>query len=83
MNMDIIKSITFKHVTGAVILAMFSVVIYALAFKVIPEGNREIFVHTLGIVEGAVITIVTYYYGSSSGSKRKTELLEEELDKKV
>jgi hypothetical protein len=81
--MDIIKSITFKHVTGAVILAMFSVVIYALAFKVIPEGNREIFVHTLGIVEGAVITIVTYYYGSSSGSKRKTELLEEELDKKV
>jgi hypothetical protein len=83
MNMDIIKSITFKHVTGAVILAMFSVVIYSLAFKVIPEGNREIFVHTLGIVEGAVITIVTYYYGSSSGSKRKTELLEEELDKKI
>jgi hypothetical protein len=83
MNMDIIKSITFKHVTGLVILMMFSVVIYALAFKVIPETNREIFVHTLGIVEGAVITIVTYYYGSSSGSKRKTELLEEELDKKV
>lgn len=81
-TMDIIKSITFKHVTGVAILILFSVVIYSLAFREIPEGNREIFVHTLGIVEGAVITIVTYYYGSSSGSKRKTDLLEDELDKK-
>jgi hypothetical protein len=80
--MEIIKSITFKHITGAVILVLFGIVIYSLAFRIIPEGNREIFVHSLGIVEGAVITIVTYYYGSSSGSKAKTDIIEEELDKK-
>lgn len=80
--MDIVKSITFKHVTGVVILILFSIVIYSLAFRVIPEGNREIFVHSLGIVEGAVITIVTYYYGSSSGSKAKSETIKEELKEK-
>jgi hypothetical protein len=36
----------------------------------------------MGIIEGVVVTIGGYYYGSSSGSKAKSEIIEEELDKK-
>lgn len=62
---------------GAVVLLCFCLIIYSLAFRAIPESNKEIFIHTIGIVEGAVIGIVTYYYGSSSGSKAKTDILED------
>lgn len=79
--MDHIKSIGFKHITGIAMIIFFGVVIYSLAFREIPEANREVFVHMLGILEGVIVTIVTYYYGSSSGSKTKTEIIEEELKK--
>lgn len=61
----------------------FGVVIYSLAFREIPEANREIFVHMLGILEGVIVTIGGYYYGSSQGSKTKETTIEEELDKKT
>lgn len=80
--MDNVKNITFKHVVGLIMLVFFGVVIYSLAFRQIPEANREVFVHMLGILEGVIVTIVTYYYGSSSGSKTKSITIEEELDKK-
>jgi len=80
--METLKSITFKHVFGAIMVLYFGVIIYSLAFREIPENNREIFVHMLGILEGVIVTIGGYYYGSSSGSKAKSETIEEELDKK-
>jgi hypothetical protein len=58
-------------------IVFFGVVIYSLAFREIPEANREVFVHMLGILEGVIVTIVTYYYGSSSGSKAKSETIKE------
>ena len=81
--MDKVKDIGFKHVIGAGMVVYFGVVIYSLAFRKIPEDNREVFVHMLGILEGVIVTIVTYYYGSSSGSKAKSETIQEELDKKT
>lgn len=81
--MDNIKNITFKHVLGVVMLIYFGLIIYSLAFREIPPNNREIFAHLLGIIEGAVITMIGYYYGSSSGSKTKTGIIEDELDKKT
>jgi hypothetical protein len=80
--METIRKIGFKHITGGAMVIFFGVVIYSLAFREIPEANREVFVHMLGILEGVIVTIVTYYYGSSSGSKAKTDIIEEELDKK-
>lgn len=75
--MSNLKDITFKHVTGGAMIVFFGVVIYSLAFREIPEANREVFVHMLGILEGVIVTIVTYYYGSSSGSKAKSETIKE------
>lgn len=62
-------------VTGIVALLAFVFALIVVAFLHIPEENRELFIHILGIIEGAVLGIYTYYYGSSAGSKQKTELL--------
>lgn len=69
----------FKYVVGSVVLLSFFIVIYALAFRAIPEQNKEIFIHSVGILEGVVITIVGYYFGSSSGSKAKSDTISEVL----
>lgn len=41
--------------------------------RAIPDGNREIAIHTLGIIEGVVVTIYSFYFGSSAGSRIKNE----------
>lgn len=79
--MDRSKEVGFKHVVGGAMVLLFGLIVYALAFRQIPEANREVFVHMLGILEGVIVTIVTYYYGSSSGSKAKSETIEDELNK--
>lgn len=80
--MDTLRKITFKHVFGIAMIIYFGNVIYSLSFRDIPENNREIFVHMLGILEGVIVTIGGYYFGSSQGSKTKSKTIEEELDKK-
>jgi hypothetical protein len=79
--MDKPKEVGFKHIIGGAMVVLFGLIVYALIFREIPDGNREVFVHMLGIIEGVVVTIIGYYYGSSSGSKAKSETIEEELDK--
>jgi hypothetical protein len=63
----------FQYVVGSVGLVCFGFVIYTLIFRVVPESNREMFIHLLGIIEGVVISIFSYYFGSSLGSKRKDQ----------
>lgn len=60
-----------------IIFAMFSLgfIEYTLIYVIIPVENRELLIHTVGIVEGIVLTIYTYKFGSSEGSKSKTEML--------
>lgn len=53
---------------------MLSIMI-ALPFVVIPDANKEIYIHILGVVEGSFVTIVSFYFGSSTGSKEKTKQL--------
>jgi uncharacterized protein YacL len=64
-----------KVIVGLTIMGIFSLLVNALITKEMPEGNREIVVHVLGIIEGAVMAIVGFYYGSSKGSQQKDELL--------
>lgn len=73
------KNGMFKYIVGGTILLSFLIIIYALAFKVIPESNKDIFIHTIGIVEGAVITMIGYYFGTSTSSKQKDEVIAEAL----
>lgn len=52
--------------TGLSILFSFLFCIWILAFHDIPEGNRELFIHVLGMIDGAFVgALVATFYGSS------------------
>jgi hypothetical protein len=76
---DVTKNIGFKHVIGAIIILAFFSGHIIMMYKPIPEQNKEAFIHSLGMLDAAVIAIVSFYYGSSSGSKTKGEAISEAL----
>lgn len=80
MKLPKFEAVTFKHVVGCVILYLFWYSIKTIATNEIPEGNREIFIHVLGIIEGSAITIVSFYFGSSASSKAKSKVIEEHIE---
>ena len=53
------------HLTGIVGLAAFAFIVYAIVYLAIPEANKDIWIHLIGIVEGVVLSIFGYYFGSS------------------
>jgi uncharacterized protein YacL len=70
-----------KTVTGLVMLTVFSLLVRHLVTHELPEPNREVIIHILGIIEGAVMAVVTYYFGSSKGSQEKAEQLKKASEK--
>ncbi len=38
-------------------------IVYSIVFLTVPENNKELFIHLIGICEGIVISIFTYYFG--------------------
>ena len=57
------------NVTGMIGLGSFVFLIYAIVFITVPEHNSELMIHTTGIVEGIVLSIVGYYFGSIAKNK--------------
>lgn len=53
------------NLTGLVGLAAFSFLVYTVVTTQVPESNKEIFIHLIGIVEGVALSIFGYYYGSA------------------
>lgn len=64
-----------KFAIAGVILFAFGGIVAGLILLTIPEPNKEVFIHTIGIIEGAVIALVNYYWGSSQSSADKNDLL--------
>jgi len=63
-----------KLLTAFSIIGAFDFVVYSLVFIEIPEGNREIFIHLMGIIEGCFVTsLVGYYYTRSAPNKNTQE----------
>jgi hypothetical protein len=59
------------NLTGLVGLGAFGVVVWAILSLEIPESNKELFYHMVGIVEGVVLSIFGYYFGTSMNDKNK------------
>lgn len=53
------------NITGLVGLGAFAVIIWAILALDIPETNKELFYHLIGIVEGVSLSIFGYYFGTS------------------
>jgi hypothetical protein len=68
------KKDSLYYATGFTTLAAFLLVILAMLFHAIPEANREIFIHVLGIIEGAFVgNMVNYFFGGSMVSDDKKD----------
>jgi len=51
--------------TGIVGLAAFGFLVYTVVTTEVPDTNKEIFIHMIGIVEGVALSIFGYYFGSA------------------
>ena len=52
--------------TGIIGLAAFAFLVYTVVTTQVPETNKEIFIHMIGIVEGVALSIFGYYFGSAA-----------------
>lgn len=57
------------NLTGLVGLTAFGVIVWAILALEIPEHNKELFYHLIGIVEGVTLSIFGYYFGTSMKSE--------------
>lgn len=70
-----------KTLVGVTILFVFTALVLKLIHEEIPKENREIIIHIIGMVEGALGVLVTFYFGSSKGSQKKDQMLADSLPK--
>jgi hypothetical protein len=73
-NMEKLKSIAMYVLAGLIVVCFF-VTLGLLVFKTIPTENKDLFNLAMGTELAGMATIVGYFYGSSMGSKEKTDLL--------
>ena len=59
------------NITGLVGLGAFAFIIYAIIEIEVPEANKEIFIHGIGIVEGVALSIFGYFFGTSMKDNQK------------
>jgi hypothetical protein len=53
------------NLTGIIGLLSFAFIIYAIVYLQIPESNKEVWIHLIGICEGIVLSIFGYFFGSA------------------
>jgi len=76
--LEFLKKLDLLQVlTGVVVLSIWFIMVNTLLFYELPEGNREIIIHMIGILEGAAMALVTFFFGSSKGSQDKNEILKD------
>ncbi|MGH7868787.1 MAG: hypothetical protein ACREP9_14430, partial [Candidatus Dormibacteraceae bacterium] len=60
---------------GLLVTLGFFGLLYWMAMREIPAANKDVLNIMLGSLGTAWVAVIGYYFGSSSGSDRKTELL--------
>jgi hypothetical protein len=58
------------NLTGFIGLGVFVFLVYAIIYIEVPEVNKHIWIHLIGISEGIIVSIFGYFYGSSMKDKK-------------
>ena len=53
------------NLTGIVGIGAFAFMIYAIVYLDVPESNKEVWIHLIGICEGIVLSIFCYFFGAA------------------
>ena len=64
-----------RHLTGFFVLLLAFGIVAGMFHWPIPEGNAEVALVVLGVAIGWAGSVVAYHFGTSEGSKSKTDLL--------
>lgn len=73
-NIPNLNRIAAVVVAGVVMLLAIGIVA-GLFLLEIPLGNRDVAMVVLGVAIGWAGSVVSYFFGSSSGSARKTDII--------
>jgi len=68
------KTDWLMYAAGITALSTFVLMVIAVIF-VIEVRDNPLFHQLMGIIEGVALTVFSYYFGSSKGSKDKSEML--------
>lgn len=69
------SDLLFKTIGWGVLAAFLMMISGAIGFWEIPEANQRMFDMAFGSVTTAMMAVVSYFFGSSLGSKQKNHLL--------
>jgi dolichol kinase len=67
----------YMYVLGAIVVLGLIAITCIMIWVPIPPENENIIYMISGIFGAAFATVVGYFYGSSKGSKEKTEILKQ------
>lgn len=67
-----------EAIISLAVLALWGYVQLGLMHEPIPEGNRDLVLRMLGVLDAAVLMVLTYWIGTSVSSARKTDMLAEQ-----
>ena len=73
------REITLKDKTPSRLAILYTsgffiIIFFVMSFP-LPQGSKDLINTLIGVVSAAQVGIIGYYFGSSSGSARKTELM--------
>ena len=60
------------NASGLIGLIVFCFLVYAIVYLQIPDGNKEVWIHLIGICEGIVLSIFGYFFGSAQSRNVKS-----------
>tara|TARA_R110002020_G_scaffold337324_1_gene552809 strand:- start:2091 stop:2351 length:261 start_codon:yes stop_codon:yes gene_type:complete len=64
-----------RHLTGIAVIALAAFILWGMFHWELAEANREVAFMVCGVAIGWAGSVVNYHFGTSEGSKRKTDLI--------
>ncbi len=71
---QVVRDSTPRYMAFLITIGFFSILFY-MAFRSVPDPSKDILNIMVGSLGAAFISIISYFFGSSQGSERKTEIL--------